>query len=109
MTRPQGNIFLFVVQRSDYFLENVLVFQPFFTYPFLFLSPYAGDSKGTLGKFFSCNSLTPPQSKSNNFRCGFVEFFDEAPVNEAAKLNGMIVKGRPMRVDFSAPRPSSLK
>lgn len=37
--------------------------------------------------------------------CGFVEFYDENATAEAAKLNGTMVHGKPVRVDFSQPRP----
>jgi len=46
--------------------------------------------------------------KTNKFKgCGFVEFYDPDSTVRAASLNGMVVLGRPMRVDYATERPES--
>ena len=41
--------------------------------------------------------------KDGEFKgCGFVEFAESWSTDEAVKLNGSDVMGRPMRVDYSA-------
>lgn len=36
--------------------------------------------------------------------CGFVEFVDPSAIDKVAPLNGSMLLGRALRVDYSAPR-----
>jgi nucleolin len=45
--------------------------------------------------------------ESGDFKgCGFIEFFDEQAVDKFVKKNGVDLLGRPIRLDYSAPKKS---
>ena len=56
-----------------------------------------------IGEIANVRGLT--DKETGDFKgCGFVEFTSEDPIDEVVKKNGEDLMGRPVRIDYSAPR-----
>jgi len=83
--RPPGCKTIFIGNLSDQVDDNIV------------LQTFAGC--GNIKEIRWLNEKATGRFKG----CGFVEFFEEEATIKAAALNGTLIYGRPMRVDFSAP------
>eukprot|EP01121_Diplochlamys_sp_Union-15-3_P009618 TRINITY_DN2623_c0_g1_i2.p1 TRINITY_DN2623_c0_g1~~TRINITY_DN2623_c0_g1_i2.p1 ORF type:complete len:400 (+),score=74.68 TRINITY_DN2623_c0_g1_i2:167-1366(+) len=83
--RPPGCKTIFIGNLSDQ-VENDIILETF-------------SSCGNIKEIRWLNCKVTGRFKG----CGFVEFFEEDATIKAAALNGTLVCGQPMRVDYSAP------
>jgi len=66
------------------------------------------DEDTVRGLFSDCGEITSVRwvERDGQFKgCGFVEFSDSSATDTAVGKNGQDVLGRPIRVDYSAPKP----